>query len=325
MSLRRLLRRLVGRPSGADGPGGGDDLFRAMVERSGDVICHLEDRIFTYVSPSAAATFGWDPAAMVGTDGQHLIVADDLPVLQEVIAREQAGEAGPIVHQVRVRCGDGSTKWAETTAHSQPLAGGRTRTVLVIRDASERKRREAELAALALKDGLTGLANRRSFDERLERTWRETLRQGGEMALLMLDIDKFKSFNDAYGHQAGDDCLRAVAGVLGGFARRPADQAARYGGEEFALILGGTGAAAAAEIAEQLRAAVEALGIPNAGAEAGTLTVSIGAATAVARLGGTIRMPESLLQAADHALYKAKSGGRNRVELSVLIAPPGQG
>lgn len=115
---------------------------------------------------------------------------------------------------------------------------------------------EEELEALARKDGLTGLANRRSFDEMLESSWSETLRDSSEMALLLLDIDHFKKFNDAYGHQAGDDCLRTVAACIDRFARGPKDLAFRYGGEEFAVILGDAGPTAAVEVAEEIRTAV---------------------------------------------------------------------
>lgn len=323
MAVQNMIAALMGRLFPSKGSGAaGEALYRSMVEQSGDVICHVVDRIFAYVSPSAAGVFGWDPSAMIGTDGTQLIYPADLPILQDVFARNAAGELGLIRHQLRVICGDGSLKWAETSAHNGRGAGGEIETILVIRDVSDRKLLEEELAALALKDGLTGLANRRSFDDMLEATWRQTLRQGSEMALLMLDIDHFKRFNDSYGHQAGDDSLRSVAAVIQGFERRPRDLACRYGGEEFALILGDTDADSAIEIGEQVRAAVATLGIPNAGGGGGNrLTVSVGVASAVARIGGSIRMPESLIQAADHALYKAKASGRNRVERSVLIAP----
>lgn len=260
---------------------------------------------------------------MIGTKGLDLIYEPDLPILDEVLARRTSGEeSGSIRHQLRVICGDGSLKWSETSAHSECASTGEMRTALIIRDISDRKHLEQELETLAMKDGLTGLANRRSFDEALERSWRQTLRQGGAMALLMLDLDNFKQFNDLYGHQAGDDCLRTVARTLGDFARRPADLACRYGGEEFALILGDTEPSDAMEISERVRLAIAALGLPHpASTGPGYVTVTIGVATALARIGGSIRMPESLLQAADHALYKAKAAGRNRVEMSVLIAP----
>src|SRR5690606_12188356 len=117
-------------------------------------------------------------------------------------------------------------------------------------------------------------------DEAIERAWRRTLRDGSEMALLLLDLDHFKQVNDSFGHQAGDDCLRAVATCVGRFARRPNDLACRYGGEEFALILGDAGPEVATAIAEELRSAIAALGLPReAGSHASTLTVSIGVAT----------------------------------------------
>jgi diguanylate cyclase (GGDEF)-like protein/PAS domain S-box-containing protein len=323
MSIRTILRRLVGRPPVPDRRTE-EVMFRSMVEQSGDVIGHVVDRLFTYVSPSASEIFGWDRDAMIGTDGTNLIHGPDLPILEDVLARTAAGELGLIRHQVRVICGDGSLKWAETSAHSELDEKGSTHTILVIRDISDRKRVEEELGELARKDGLTGLANRRSFDEMLEETWRRTLHDGGEMALLLLDIDYFKRFNDSHGHQSGDDCLRTVAAAVNRFARGPQDVACRYGGEEFAVILGGLGPNSATDIAREIRAAVAGLGIPHETSPERTVTVSIGVAAAVARIGGSIRMPESLLQAADHALYKAKSGGRNRVETSVLIAPSGR-
>jgi diguanylate cyclase (GGDEF)-like protein len=171
-------------------------------------------------------------------------------------------------------------------------------------------------------DGLTGLANRRAFDEALEREWKRTLREGTQVSLLLLDIDHFKRFNDLYGHQVGDDCLRAVAQAAVG-AVRQTDIVARYGGEEIAIILPQVDTRGAAEVAEKVRAAIEALRLPHAENPEGRdwLTVSIGAATALARYGGTMRMPESLLLAADHALYKAKHAGRNCVRTGLLIAP----
>jgi diguanylate cyclase (GGDEF)-like protein len=194
--------------------------------------------------------------------------------------------------------------------------------VIVLRDVTERKLLEDRLSAMAMTDGLTGLANRRAFDEALEREWKRTLREGTQVSLLLLDIDHFKRFNDLYGHQVGDDCLRAVAQAAAG-AVRQTDIVARYGGEEIAIILPLVDTPGAAEAAEKVRAAIEALRLTHAeNPEGGDwLTVSIGAATALARHGGTIRMPESLLLAADNALYKAKHAGRNCVMAGLLIAP----
>jgi diguanylate cyclase (GGDEF)-like protein len=138
----------------------------------------------------------------------------------------------------------------------------------------------------------------------------------------LLDLDHFKQFNDAYGHQVGDDCLRTVAAALKG-AVRATDIAARYGGEELAAILPSTDSAGALDAAEKVRSAIEALRLTHPGNPEGRswMTASVGAATALARCGGTMRMPESLLLAADTALYKAKREGRNRVECALLMAP----
>jgi diguanylate cyclase (GGDEF)-like protein len=143
------------------------------------------------------------------------------------------------------------------------------------------------------------------------------------MSLLLLDLDHFKGFNDMYGHQLGDDCLRSVAAALFRNLRRPGETASRYGGEEIAIILPNTDMAGAFVVAEKLREAVQALRLPHAANPEGGfwVTVSVGAATALSRAGGAMRMPEALLAAADAALYKAKRDGRNRVATSRLLAP----
>lgn len=324
LSIRSSLRRLVEavRKPDQDPP---DDVFRAMLEQSADVICHVENGAFLYVSPSAAQRFGWDPLALVGTDPLNQVHEDDRVVVANMIARLISGQEVSPSSQCRAICGDGSSRWCESTASIRFDDAGGHRAVLVLRDIADRKRIEEELNSMALQDSLTGLANRRAFDQTLDREWKRTIRDSGEMALLMLDLDYFKQFNDYYGHQVGDDCLRAVAACVQEHARRPGDMACRYGGEEIAVILGATGADAALKIAETLCSAIADLAIPHEQSSCSRhVTASIGAATAIARIGGSIRMPESLLQAADHALYKAKAAGRGRVEQALLIAPSGQ-
>ncbi|MBO9540501.1 GGDEF domain-containing protein [bacterium] len=164
---------------------------------------------------------------------------------------------------------------------------------------------------LAEADGLTGIPNRRIFDEVLVREWERCGRQATPLSLVMLDIDYFKVFNDTYGHQAGDDCLRQVAKALAGQVNRPGELVARYGGEEFSIILSDTDALGAEQIAERVRSQVEALAIPHAGSKAAPcVTMSLGVATLVPR-------PEDaadrMVALADHALYQAKQEGRNRV------------
>ena len=166
-----------------------------------------------------------------------------------------------------------------------------------------------ELHRLTMIDGLTGIANRRGFDETVEREWRNAIRQQKPLSLLMVDIDWFKHLNDAYGHQHGDECLIAVAGVLHKSIRRAADFVARYGGEEFVVLLPDTDAAGAMVVAETIRKRVEDLRIENKEAPHPWITVSIGIAT-VAPLPS--ELPAELVMMADKALYAAKNAGRNR-------------
>ncbi|QFU16510.1 sensor domain-containing diguanylate cyclase [Microvirga thermotolerans] len=182
-----------------------------------------------------------------------------------------------------------------------------------------RERAEAKLAILARTDGLTGLANRRSFDEQLAKEWYRSVRDRAPLSLVLVDIDRFKQFNDTYGHQAGDDCLRAVARAVRQVARRPADLPARYGGEEIVLLLPATGPEGAAKIAERLRSSVEAMAIPHAGNQPkGVVTVSVGTATLHLKPETAGERCDTLISLADSALYDAKRQGRNRV---VMAAP----
>ncbi len=168
------------------------------------------------------------------------------------------------------------------------------------------------LAESALQDGLTGIHNRRRFDEHLQRAWQQGVREHKPLALIFADIDHFKLFNDRYGHQAGDEVMKAVAGVLARHTRRPLDLAARYGGEEFAIILFDAAREHAARIGEEILAEVRALGIPHADSAARQLTISLGIACVVpvAR-----RSSSGIVQLADQALYAAKDGGRDQARL----------
>ena len=170
--------------------------------------------------------------------------------------------------------------------------------------------RQDQLDALSRIDSLTGLATRRQFDQSLRDAWEQARRSGQGIALLMVDIDCFKAFNDRFGHPAGDQCLRLVAATLAGCAVRSTDLVARYGGEEFAVVVASTPLAGAPALAERMRRAVEQLQLPSA--ESGRpVTISIGVGTVPRVLDAD---PAELLAAADAALYAAKRGGRNRVE-----------
>jgi diguanylate cyclase (GGDEF)-like protein/PAS domain S-box-containing protein len=275
-----------------------------------------------YVSPSSFDVLGWTPKEMKEMEAFALIYPEDLPGLIAIATRNFEPDVEPERAAVRMRKKDGSLVWIEFTARvvRDSSTGEATEAVVTMRDISERKELEERLSTLALTDGLTGLANRRAFDETLGREWKRTLREGSQISLLLLDVDHFKRFNDQHGHQVGDDCLRAIAVAVKG-AIRSTDIAARYGGEEIAVVLPSTNTAGALEVAEKMRCAVEALQITQGGnPQEGWVTVSVGVATALSRHGGTMRMPESLLLAADTALYKAKREGRNRVATALLVA-----
>lgn len=171
---------------------------------------------------------------------------------------------------------------------------------------------QQQLREQAVRDPLTGLHNRRFLDSLLEREAARALRDDEPLALLMVDVDHFKAYNDRYGHPAGDQCLRKVATCLRGAARRGSDLAARYGGEEFVLVLADTDVTIACRHAEVLRLAVAALALEHAGSPLGRVSVSIGVAVMPAVGIGTV---EDLLRAADTALYAAKQLGRDRLEV----------
>jgi diguanylate cyclase (GGDEF)-like protein len=202
----------------------------------------------------------------------------------------------------------------------------RVRAALALKDERDKRRKRErellemqtklesmnqELVRLSSTDGLTGIANRRTFDEALSREWRRAMRDDAPLSVLMVDVDYFKAYNDANGHQGGDDCLRSVAQALARSLRRPGDLVARYGGEEFAALLPATPERGALTVAHTLREAVESLDIAHSGsAVAPRVTVSIGVASGAARRGSNA---SALVEAADQALYCAKRDGRNRV------------
>jgi len=173
------------------------------------------------------------------------------------------------------------------------------------------------LQALSMQDGLTGIRNRRYFDEKLEREWQRALRNKESLAMLLIDIDFFKAFNDKHGHLAGDECLKSVAQLIESTLTRPSDSVARYGGEEFAVILPETDVDGAVHVAENIRQAVEQQGIALEG-ETLYVTVSIGASAQIPR---PDQAQQELIAIADQSLYLAKSAGRNCTRVPIPDKP----
>lgn len=303
--------------------------LRLLAENCGDAIFRFGvDGQARYISPSVERLFGCPLKEIYAMGGNVVengfVHEDDQEALGQAVHGHFSGTLPETKLEFRIKQRGGAIIWVETNCSTvvDPKSGRPTDIVFAMRDISEKKALEAELEAFARKDGLTGIANRRAFDEALERQWRVALRESGALSLLIIDVDSFKAFNDANGHQAGDDCLRTVAVAIAKHAGHEIELAARYGGEEFAVILPHTDHKRALEAGERIRSSVEALAVPHPDTEVSSVvTVSIGVATAIAASGGTIAMPQGLLQAADKALYKAKVGGRNHVEGTLLFSP----
>ncbi|MBH5402438.1 diguanylate cyclase [Bradyrhizobium sp. CNPSo 4010] len=292
--------------------------FRLLAEASGDMVMRIGvDGQILYASPSSARILGWAPNQLVDTSALAGINPADLARVEHTIAALKNGEAEEARIAYRTRHREKGEIWIEAALRitRSPQSGDINGVVAISRDVTEHKDLEKKLGALAISDGLTALANRRHFDERLEAEWDRARREGRPLSLLLMDVDHFKSFNDQYGHQAGDACLRSVAGVLAEQARRPADLAARYGGEEFALLLPNTDAGGCEQVGERIRQAIQDLGILHAlNSPSKQVTLSIGGATHTSF--GDKADCTSLIAAADKALYAAKESGRNRLVMS---------
>ena len=244
-----------------------------MAENSSDIIIDVgPDRRAAYVSPSCTRLLGWLPEELIGRGPEVFILPQYIAAIEEDLAAFAEGkqDEGKLVMQVRAK--DGRLLWVEAKARivRDAKTGQMSRLIVTMRDIDDRKQFEEQMAALAMTDGLTGVLNRRAFDDALSREWEHTVRTTGQMSLLLLDIDHFKDFNDTYGHQAGDDCLRVVAAAIRNTLWRPNDILARYGGEEFAVILPDVDASGAVEVAERIRQAITDMKIPHLKSQAGS-------------------------------------------------------
>lgn len=289
--------------------------FRLLAENTADLITRVDARgLREFASPACRDLFGYAPGELLGGRPTDLSHPDDADALGAMVALLVSGRpAAPVQYRARRR--DGRYVWVETSG--RPL-GADQGAILSMRDISRRKLAEDRLAAanvqlarLARQDGLTGLANRRAFDEAFAQELARAAREDRTVGLIIADVDKFKIYNDTYGHPAGDEVLKRVGATLASIAQRPGDLAARYGGEEFAAVLADTGGGGARQVAEAFRAAVEAATLPHAGSTTGYVTVSVGV-VAVRPAHGSLQ-PVDVLRQADEALYAAKAAGRNRV------------
>jgi diguanylate cyclase (GGDEF)-like protein/PAS domain S-box-containing protein len=293
--------------------------FRVLAEGSGDMVTRIgmDDRV-QYASPSSVRVLGFQPDQLVDRPAFAGVNEEDLPGVEETVAALKRGEVEEARVTYRARHLEKSEIWVESTLRvTRSVNGEIDGAVAITRDITRQKDLEEKLETLATQDGLTGIANRRRFDERLLEEWGRAYRERTRLGLLMIDLDHFKQFNDSYGHQVGDECLRSIAGILTKEAQRTTDLPVRYGGEEFAMLLPNTDAAGCARIGERIRRAILEAGIPHAlNLPCGLVTASVGGAIcrpAVERSAGHA----SLLEAADRALYEAKDGGRNRVVMAV--------
>ncbi len=324
-----------------------NEQFRALFEYSleGLFLIDVGGRVAD-VNRVACEMLGFERNDLVGRyAGEFMHIAQTGLLNNEHAAEELVGHRmKTVVNEVECKRADGTDFAAEIT-FSPVEHDGQSLFLVTARDVSARKsaeevitkmlselavaRRQAELAnqelqasnkkllQLSQQDPLTGIANRRHFNDFLRHEWQRARREKTYVSLVLLDIDYFKAYNDHYGHQAGDRCLRQVADILGREINRPGDMVARYGGEEFVIVLPNTPLEGAAHIAESLRRAIEKQNIEHLHSPAAAqVTLSMGVAGTSASSSATA---ESLLRAADRALYKAKRGGRNRVVLNLTF------
>ncbi|WP_245315599.1 sensor domain-containing diguanylate cyclase, partial [Bradyrhizobium neotropicale] len=224
--------------------------FRLLAEGSSDMVTRIGlDQRLRYVSPSSIRVVGWRASQLIGTPALAGIHPDDRPQVQAIVDAMKRGEKDEARVTYRNAHRQNAEVWLESSMRATRKDNGNVDGVVAIsRDITEQKKLETRLETLAIEDSLTGLANRRRFDERLNEEWARAYRDRSSLALLMIDVDHFKAYNDEYGHPAGDACLRVVAKILAAEMQRAGDLAARYGGEEFAMLLPNTDAAGCARI-----------------------------------------------------------------------------
>ncbi len=277
---------------------------------------------FAYIGPQIEALLGWPQGSWLSANdwAERMHPEDREWVVNFCVAQSQSGLDHEADYRALTR--DGRYVWIRDVVHVLRNAAGEVEALVgFMFDISERKQTEQQLLQLqkqleelSYQDGLTGVANRRMFDNRLQMEWSNAQRNRLPLSLILLDIDYFKQYNDHYGHVRGDDCLKSVGQALSGAAVRPRDLLARYGGEEFVLLLPETDAQAAAQVAERCRQLIRGQNIQHAHSQvAPLLTISLGVGTLIP---GPFDQPQAFLERVDRLLYKAKHQGRNQAVLA---------
>jgi len=275
----------------------------------------LEGR-FTEANPVCYEISGYRPEELIGRPFGEIVCGNSAERASDNFRKALSGEGAKM--ELAIRHKNGHPVDIQISSIPIVVDGEVIGVYGVAKDITEQKRAELSLREtnrllrdLSLRDGLTELPNRRRFDELYAEAWTRADAGLAGVSLIALDIDRFKAYNDYYGHLGGDDCLKRVAAAIREEAQASGGTAARYGGEEFMIVLPDVGIAAAAEAAERIRCRVEALGLPHAGREpAGAVTISIGVA---GKCPGTPGERSALIEQADRALYRSKLEGRNRV------------
>ncbi len=286
----------------------------------GIVEINAEGRIL-YINPAASTYFSASACSLLGKRFLDLVRPNDRKAVWSLFEADSGHPAPVCIEQGKRFLSIKSAAVETETTNRMILINDVTayeETRCALQDANE------ALSALSRTDALTGIANRRRFDERLGEEWRRMRRDQKTLSLLLCDVDHFKDFNDAQGHPAGDACLRSVAEVLSRLARRPGDLAARYGGDEFALILPDTDSGGAEKLGRALQRRIDRLG-GRAQKPDTPVRVSLSIGIACARPGIAADSPEKLLSLADNALYDAKRSGRNRMICRSLDSGPPDG
>lgn len=297
------------------------DVYRTLLESTRAIPWRIDwaTMRFTYIGPQIEALLGWTPDSWVSIDDwvERMHPDDRESVVNFCVAQSRSGVDHEADYRALTR--DGHYIWIRDVVHVVRKDDGEVDALVgFMFDISERKRQEdellrlkTELEALSYRDTLTGIANRRQFDLVLEREWAHARRDQRPLAVIMLDIDHFKEYNDRYGHPAGDVCLQRIAGALASVVGREQDLLARLGGEEFVLVLPDTNLDAAHAVAERCLQRIRDEAIPHASSRVtATLTASAGVGS---RIPDATTSATRLLEAADRALYQAKRSGRDRV------------